>query len=282
MVDYSWKWPLAGVSALVLAGGLLGIAAPSSLAVGRRAPSVSIGLRSSYPKLTGDVYVATYPKAATKAKASGAVSGAHSGEVAELFAQQFPFRAHEHKIGSVTLSAHGGRAPYSFTVKPLLATRYRVKVFGAGGTGPALATSTKVTLFVTTGGYFRPSTAPPCGRPVCHQRFTSTYFVPVSVARRENAKRIYKYFGLNLRPVTEPPPPKWLYLTKIVAVSKPRRVSAGEYRQTVTFSFRIGNDGYYFGWATCTRDTEAQDGFGLPGHHGCGDKRVLRTSRYLG
>jgi hypothetical protein len=67
-----------------------------------------------------------------------------------------------------------------------------------------------------------------------------------------------------------------------VAVSKPRRVSAGEYRYTVTFSFRIGNDGYSFGWATCTRDTEPQDGFGLPGHHGCGDKRVLETSRYQG
>jgi len=280
MVNNSWKWPLPGVTALALVGGLLGIAAPSALAVSRRAPSVSIGVRSSYPKLTGDVYVATYPKAKTKARVSGTVSGAHSGEVAELFAQQF--RAHEHKIGSVTLTVHSGTASYGFTVTPRLATRYRVKVFGAGGTGPALATSAKVTIFVTLGGYFRPATAPPCGRPVCHQRFTSTYFVPVSVARRENAKRIYKYFALNLRPVTEPPPPKWLYLTKIVAISKPRRVSAGEYRQTVTFSFRIGNDGYNFSWAYCTRDTEPQDGFGLPGHHGCGDKRVLRTSRYLG
>ena len=35
-------------------------------------------------------------------------------------------------------------------------------------------------------------------------------------------------------------------------------------------------------WTTCSKDTEAADGIGLPGHHGCGAERVLSSAPYLG
>ena len=57
---------------------------------------------------------------------------------------------------------------------------------------------------------------------------------------------------------------------------------ADEFTQTVTFSFRIGDDAYYWDWNSCIKDTEPEDGIGLPGHHGCGDPRVLDSASYLG
>jgi hypothetical protein len=38
--------------------------------------------------------------------------------------------------------------------------------------------------------------------------------------------------------------------------------------------FAIGPDRYSFRFAACTPDTEAQDGLGLPGRHGCGAKTL--------
>jgi hypothetical protein len=35
-------------------------------------------------------------------------------------------------------------------------------------------------------------------------------------------------------------------------------------------------------WLACSQDTEAQDGLGLPGSHGCGAERVANGNEYLG
>jgi hypothetical protein len=62
--------------------------------------------------------------------------------------------------------------------------------------------------------------------------------------------------------------------------SAPRLVSATEYKLTYSFSFRIGNDGYAWNWSACWKDTYSKDGLGLPGHHGCGNKRVRANAIY--
>jgi hypothetical protein len=78
-------------------------------------------------------------------------------------------------------------------------------------------------------------------------------------------------------------PPRWLYLDAgHASVSGARRISAGEFERTLMFSFTIGNDGFYWGWTVCTKDAVSRDGLGLPGSHGCGARRVLRTVSYLG
>ena len=44
----------------------------------------------------------------------------------------------------------------------------------------------------------------------------------------------------------------------------------------------FGNDAYHWDWNACSKDTEAEDGIGLPGHHGCGDERILDSAPYVG
>ena len=56
----------------------------------------------------------------------------------------------------------------------------------------------------------------------------------------------------------------------------------GRFENTLTFSFTIGNDAYNWAWTACVKDTVSRDGLGLPGSHGCGARRVLRTASYLG
>ena len=99
----------------------------------------------------------------------------------------------------------------------------------------------------------------------------------------EVAKPWYPYFGINLSTGKVPPTPKWLMLDAGSGhATASHRISANEFSETVTFSFQIGNDAYSWDWTTCAKDTEAQDGIGLPGHNGCGDGRVLDSAPYLG
>jgi hypothetical protein len=51
---------------------------------------------------------------------------------------------------------------------------------------------------------------------------------------------------------------------------------------TVTLSWTVGNDAFNAEWNECTKDTEAEDGVGLPGSHGCGDQSVPSSQVYLG
>ena len=65
-------------------------------------------------------------------------------------------------------------------------------------------------------------------------------------------------------------------------VSAARRMSAIEFVRTISFSFTIGTHSYYWAWRACLQSTVSKDGIGLPGYHGCGASRVLRTTPYLG
>jgi hypothetical protein len=106
---------------------------------------------------------------------------------------------------------------------------------------------------------------------------------PASALKAEMRKRIYVYFGINLSPTGTPKAPKRLRLGAGGGkAAKARRLSAGEYEVTISYSFRIGNDGYYWTPGWCTKDTEPQDGLGLPGHHGCGAPTISATAYYLG
>jgi hypothetical protein len=107
--------------------------------------------------------------------------------------------------------------------------------------------------------------------------------LPSSALSVEMRKHVYPYFGLNLSPVAVPPAPTWLYLNGgHASVSAVRRISASVYETTITFTFTIGNDGYYWYWNACTKDSVSADGLGLPGYHGCGASKVLPTAAYLG
>jgi hypothetical protein len=118
---------------------------------------------------------------------------------------------------------------------------------------------------------------------VCHETLHIFVILPSSVLGVEMGQTFHPYFGINLSAKNVPSPPRWLYLNAgHASVSGARRISAGEFERTLTLSFTVGNDAYYWGWNVCVKDTVSRDGLGLPGSHGCGARRVLRTVSYLG
>jgi hypothetical protein len=246
------------------------------------APAFSpIAARSAFPPVTGDVYV-EYPQGSSaSAELSGEVKHVTKGEVAELYAQRFPYRHAPVPVGSVILHPAGPTATYAFRVTPILATRYRVEVFGSSTAAAPLATSASRTIYVATGGSY--GSARTCTRPVCHETLPVHVLVPAPALSTEISKPWYVYFNINLSTGKVPAAPKVLLLNAGGAgVTAPQRVSAGEFERTVTLSFSVGSDAYNWNWTSCTQDTEAQDGIGLPGHHGCGAPSVDVSASYLG
>jgi hypothetical protein len=269
-------WRRAAVAAL--AAGAAIAAQFAAVSPARAAgPAITIVATAKLPPVTGDVLVFYHSGAYATAKIHGKITGATAGEVATLYAQQFPYKKPAVPLGSTTLKA--ATAVYSFTVTPTLATRYAVRLFAGGTSRAAVATSPTRDVYVTEGGTTTGYST--CARPVCHERLRLWTTVPPSALSVEMGKHLYPYFGLNLAPVTEPPLPTWLYLNGgHAAVTKAQRVNAGEFETTVSFSFTIGNNAYRWNWIACAKDTLSKDGLGLPGNHGCGASRVPGT-RYV-
>ncbi len=263
------------VAAAGLAAGLL----PGSPAPPMRVP---ISLKSALPAVTGDVYVVYLGGKQANAEVYGEIGKAANGEVAELYAQQFPYRNAPAQVGSVILHPAGTTARYEFQVTPTFATRYRVELFQSSTSSTPFATSGIATIYVALGA--TTGDAPACSGPVCDESMQTTYTSPPSALPTEMSKPRYLYFGLNLaKTIAAPPTPKWLSLgAGHGLVIKSQRISADQFIETVTFSFTVGNDAYHWASTMCLKDAEAEDGIGLPGHHGCGDQRVLYSASYLG
>ena len=245
-------------------------------------PTITVAATSINPVVTGDVFVYFLGGKYGSARIFGTITGAATGEVATLYAQRFPYTTAAKPVGSTTLSATGATTAYSFTVTPTLATRYQVKVFASKSATTPSATSSMQSVYVMANGWTTGGKT--CSRPVCHETFRIYTVVPSSALGVEMSKPNYPYFGINLTTAAGlPSPPRWLYLNAGQAsMSSARKISAGEFENTLTFSFTIGNDGYYWAWNVCTKDAVSTDGLGLPGSHGCGAGRILRTVGYLG
>lgn len=271
-----------GIAAIAMTAGLITVPQLPALAAARTT-TISITATSGL-KVTGDVLVVFKTKAGS-ASISGAVSSTTSGQVLKLFAQQFPFKKAPAPLGSPVTMPTGSATPYSFKVTPTLATHYKVELFQSDGT-TLVAGSATTTVFVAAASRVRGvrTCNRPGNRPVCHQTVRLRTTVPASTLRIEKAKKWYVYFGLSLRRVGIPPAPKFLRLGAGSArVSRARRVSASQYEVTITFTFRVDNDGYFWLFFPCQKDTEAKDGLNLPGHHGCGSLKVISSRRvYLG
>ncbi len=271
----------AGLAVIVVAAAGLTASLLAGSTASHSSTAVPISVKSARPALSGDVYVVYRDGKQASAEVSGEIKKAANGEVAQLYAQPFPYQHAPAQVGSVILHPAGTTASYGFQVTPTLATRYRVELFASSTASAPLGTSPVATIYVATGGTSENSQT--CSRPVCHESMLTTNYVPPSALQTEISKPWYPYFGINLSSGKEPPPPEWLILEAGSGhVTASRRVSADEFSETVTFSFRIGNDAYYWDWTTCSKDAESVDGIGLPGHHSCGDERVLDSAPYLG
>ena len=271
-------WRRAAVVALV---GVAAIATPLVVVAPAQAaaPTITIAATSRFKPLTNDVYVVYHDGTYSNATIHGTISGAKAGEVAILFAQQFPFTKSPVRLGSRTLRA--AASTYSFTVTPTLYTKYAVRVFANTTATQRLATSGVQNVYVTAGSPV--TNAQPCARPVRKETFHAYTVLPSSALSVEMGKHWYPTSASTSRRSSNPPPPTWLYLNAgHASVSAARRINAGEFENTFTFTFTIGNEGYHWAWIACTKDTVSRDGLGLPGYHGCGAGRVPRTVAYLG
>jgi hypothetical protein len=273
------SWRRGAIVALVAGAAIAAqlVAISPALAAG---PTVSITATSKF-KVTNDVFVVYHIAAFDKATIHGTVKGGAAGEVATLFAQQFPFKKVPVKAGTVTLK--GGTATYSFTVTPTLYTKYSVRLFASKTATKTLASSGTQILYVASDQSFSNPSPANCARPVCHESLTVDTFVPGSALGYEMGKHDYPYFGANFNATKVPPPPSWVYLNGgHAAVTKARKLSATEFQNKLTFSFTIGNNAANWIGLFCTKDNVYKDGLGLPGSHGCGSSRISTSTPYVG
>jgi len=273
----------ARLAVAALAGGIVVGYVPT---IASAAPTPQIGIAAKSPltgvtKATGYVLVVFSAGKFSKATISGSITNGTAGEIAKLYAQQFPFKKPAAPIGAPITLSTTGTSRYSFTVTPTFATHYKVKLFASNGT-TLLTTSSTVTVYDADLGLgftgFKP-----CHRPVCHETLHFKIVVPPSALHSEMARKWYFYFGIRLSTTGEPPAPKTLRLGAGHAhLLSTRKVNGHEYAVSWTYTFRIGNDGYHWLPNLCQRDIESKDGLNLPGHHGCGNKRIRANLAYLG
>jgi hypothetical protein len=268
------RFTRAGALAALAGGVLTASLLPAVAASGATTPALTLTVNAKIWEFHDPMVVYQGGTDAT-AKISGTLTGAAQGEVVTLMATPFGATTAT-AAGTVTLgSTHKS---YSFTVTPTLATAYQA-VLSQGST--TLATSKTKTVYVVPGGKFSGGKA--CARPTCRETLRLVVVLPPSALATEMAKRVYPYFNVNLSRTGTPARPKWVYLGRgHASVSKPEELQAGKYTFNISYRFYVGDDGYYWWWLDCSKDTEATDGLGLPGSHSCGVQRVSSTVSYLG
>jgi hypothetical protein len=272
-------WPKATIAALVTGAAIVAQLAGVGPAQASAAPTISIAATTSLKTVTGDSFVVYHVAALDSAKLHGTVANGTVGEVAALYAQQFPFKKPAVRLASITLKA--AKTAYSFTVTPSLATRYDIRLFASSKATSPVAISPLQSLYVATDQ--STGALQKCKRPVCTESIQIDTYVPASALGTEMGKKVYPYFGIDLGSTSIPPAPKWLLLNAADAkVTKSRKISAGEFQNTLTFTFTIGTHSYSFVPSFCTKDAVGTDGLGLPGSHGCGASKIPSDQYYLG
>jgi hypothetical protein len=210
------------------------------------------------------IYKVTYKKYNT-ATISGEVTGAANGDVVTLLAEPFGAKAFAPTGTPITLSSPAATTPYSFAVQPSAATSYEIQVTTAGH---ADVTSSAATVYVTFSVYYG-KTHTKCTRTTCTFWYPIFSVVPAAAYKTEAPKHLYLYLSVGY-----PRQAKYYSLSTSATATKAVRINSGEYKQRVTFYIRLRRGYAYWSTFYCSRDTESRDGLGLPGHHGCGDKRI--------
>lgn len=251
------------------AGALIAASTPATTQPASPATySVTITATTNSPRVTGDTLVWYKIAGYDTADIHGQVTGAASGDTVSLLAKRFGAKHFTATGKPITLTLP--TSTYSFTVRPRLATRYKVQV----STGDKVDVTSMVQIvYVDTSGPIR-GTHKRCSRHRCIVTFRAYGLVPPSAYKIEAAKHVYVYLAVG-----HPRLPRYLTLSTAATVSKAKRVRADDYVQR--FRFVIPEHGKTnWIWQACTRDTERRDGIGLPGHHRCGDHKVPQG--YLG
>jgi hypothetical protein len=275
-------WRLAVI--ITTAGGLSLGAAGTALAGGGARPdiSVTIGTTSTFVPVSGDTMVRFgAPPPEDSANVSGSVTGIPPGlttVVVTLLEKPFGTTAFAGTRDSATLLPADGSAAYTFPVRPTVATSYEVVVSETAGSAPLRASGPRTVYVipdVTVTGL-------KCARPACSGQLVITAQFPPSAFGTESPKKLNVYQGFREAADSTPAEPDALSLA-----GPARTVARDATKFTVQYTYRYGfNIGrvnaYQWKINYCTQDTETRDGIGLPGDHGCGNKKVSTDAPYLG
>ena len=201
----------------------------------------------------------------------GKLSTGKSGVGVVLETQRFPFAGAFQNTASTTTGAGG---TYGFNFKPTLATRVRVRlasdpsVKSKTPTAYVIADYSHVTCSIRSSSGKNYSCNNPKGASgdlTIHLSFHRIY--PASAYNAESAKNVYVYF--NQRNSTKQPDHDLLRKTV-----KQTKLGGNKTAVNVSYFFHTPTTAWSYHLATCVKFTEAADGVGLPGHHGCGDQSV--------
>lgn len=211
---------------------------------------------------------------------TGRVLNALAGASVVLQGNKFPFAG----FATVHHAVTGDGGTYRFSVKPVLATYYRV-VLASDHTSKSSTVTEYVSHYVEpTSRSFCPNNRTPGAS--CYLRYKGVVVVPAAVAAQEGAKLAYFYFDINYGTS----PQKGLIALR--QTGRQHRMSGyGPYTYpsaharfsssfTATFTTNYGRLSTTA--VICVKDTEPTDGLGLPGHHGCGDPSINPTRHYAG
>jgi hypothetical protein len=247
--------------------------------------TVPIAATSSSSPVTGDTLV--YYNSGTQSTATlrGAVASASAGQVVRLYARPFPFTGAPALAGTATLSPSGGAARYSFRVTPTLATRYQVELFSSAAATTPIGQSAATTVYVVLGEPYVHVNCP-TQDPVCAIAATETFYAPAALVAKEMAKHWYVYLGVNIQPgAATPPNPATIAIGALSGtIGHPQRTGSNSFTVSISYHYNRGTEASEAVWWACAPDTEAQDGLGLPGSHGCGAQTTvtLASTSYLG
>ena len=215
----------------------------------------------------GDVYVVRDPQPDGYGLLSGEIKDATTGEVARLYAQQFPYKSPPALVKSLTLKPVGGMAAYSFDVTPTLATRYQVRLLQNATAATPLATSTIRTVYVVYNySWINTNTELCLGYSTCTVTFPITVYAPPSALQMEMSLPKYLYRSSSIASLSSSGVP--MHPDTSATFSTPRRVADNAYEINVSFVAKSGGDA--LNWVLCTKHTGTQDGIGVPGPLTCG------------
>jgi hypothetical protein len=198
-------------------------------------------------------------------------------DVATLLAKPFGKTSYTAVGSPVSLTpGTNGVAPYSFFVRPSLATNYKVVVSGTDS-----ATSSPVTAYVTLAN-IPTSDKVSCTRARCVETMKVSTTLPASALKTEMRKHIYLYLAIGHLRGAKPILPRDYTLSTASSASRPTRKTPSRF--VVTLKFIVPHPNARTVWArnACTKDAVSKDGIGLPGHHSCGNKHIPRNILYLG
>jgi hypothetical protein len=188
---------------------------------------------------------------------SGRLSTHRPGVRVLLQSDRWPFDSFRTVAGTKT-GQHGG---YRFKRGPVRGTRYRVVLKRRPAVGSRAVTVYLIPISkLVSCNYCRHG---PDGHGTYTFRLTYEDRLPPGMS----AHTIYFYWG-------QVDGNAWPPKVRLVKKIHPQQLGPGRVRVKIRYRFTVPDHEYSFAYPGCGRDHFARNGFGVPGHHHCGDEEI--------